>query len=148
MPSYIGMSTPIAGISNRPSSINGSLALSVGGATGCDDCLASVVVVVDVLVDVVVVEVLVDVVDVVVELVVLGAGVDDVVVVGASVVVTAAVVVAASALGSSEPPHAVSSSPTTSSAAGAPARSVRRVASAPCIVAIMSGSHRRMPSVA
>jgi hypothetical protein len=125
--------------------------VSVGGAIGCDACLASVVVVV-VLVVVLVVLVVVDVDDVVVVLVVVlvvvGASVE-VVLVGAAVVVVATVVIAASTFGPlSEPPHAASRSAPVSSAAGAPAPAARRLAFAPCIVDIMSGSHRRMPSIA
>jgi hypothetical protein len=109
------MSTPIFGITIRPSSITGSLALlSAGGAIGCVAWRASVVVVVLVVVVVVLVEVVevdVDVVVVVVLVDVVGGSVVVLVllvVVGATVVAMVVVTAACAVPSSSVPAHDVS----------------------------------------
>jgi hypothetical protein len=157
------MSTPIFGILNRPSSITGSLALSVGGAIGCV-CWrggGGGVVVVVVVVLVVVVVVVVDVVDVLVVVVVVLVDVVGgsvvvvvvlVVVVGATVV--AVVVVAAWAVPSSSvPAHDVSSNVAESSDAAATGARRAQLSQEPPfpranIGTIMSPHHRRIRSIA
>jgi hypothetical protein len=113
------MSTPIFGITIRPSSITGSLALlSAGGAIGCVAWRGSVVVVVlvvvvEVLEEVVEVEVDVDVVEVVVLVDVVGGSVVVLVllvVVGATVVAMVVVTAACAVPSSSVPAHDVSRS--------------------------------------
>jgi hypothetical protein len=157
------MSTPIFGITIRPSSITGSLALlSAGGAIGCDAWRGSVVVVVVLVVVVVVLVEVVEVdVDVVVEVVVLVVDVVGgsvvvlvlLVVVGATVVAMVVVTAAWAVPSSSVPAQAVSRSISAASVAvttGARRAHVNEEPPFPRtnIGHIMSNNHRPSRSIA